>query len=48
MVDFETIPNAERVDLLKTIAEQVNEYFQNPNNEEKNQTQIKKEVKRTA
>ncbi len=45
MVDFESIPNTEKVDLLRTIAEQVNKYYNDPANSEENQSQIKKETK---
>ena len=41
MVDFETIPNIERVDFIKAIAEQVQEYFSDPANAEKYETQKK-------
>ena len=45
MVDFETIPNIERVDFIKAIADQVREYFHNPANAEKYETLIKKKSK---
>ena len=45
MVDFESIPNTERVDLLRTISDQVSKYYNNSENSEKNQTQIKKKSK---
>ena len=44
MVDFASIPNTEKVDLLRTISEQVKDYFNDPVNTEKYKTQIKKEL----
>ena len=45
MVDFETIPNIERVDFLKAIAEQVHKYYSDPANTEKYETHKKKKSK---
>lgn len=48
MVDFETIPNNERVNFLKAIAEQVHKYFSDPANAEKYETHKKENKKCVA
>ena len=45
MVDFEAIPNIERADFIKAIAEQVHMYFNDPANAEKHKTNKKKKSK---
>ena len=41
MVDFESIPHKDKTELVKSIATEIQKYFQNPENAEENKTRIK-------